>query len=58
MAVFVETKGPPKSSMQYGIDANNSSRISLIALGWPGKLTMSVLPRIQAVWRYMIAVGT
>ena len=32
--------------------------VSAIDLGWPGKLMISVLPRITATWRDRIAVAT
>src|SRR5947209_1822352 len=50
--------GPPMRSMQYGTAGMTASRHSRIAAGLPGRFTMSDLPRIPAVWRDRIAVGT
>ena len=45
-------------SMQYGTAGMTASRHSRIAAGLPGRLTMSELPRMPAVCRDRIAVGT
>src|SRR4030067_799257 len=44
--------------MQYGMAGNTAFRQSSIAEGLPGRLTIRLLPRIPAVWRDRIAVGT
>ena len=41
--------GPPIRSTQYGMAGNTASRHSPIALGCPGRLTISDEPRIPAV---------
>ena len=50
--------GPPIKSMQYGTAANTESRVSLIDLGEPGRFMIREEPRIPAVCRERIAVGT
>lgn len=54
----VSINGPSIRSIQYGIAGNTASRHSSMALGFPGRLTISVFPRTPAVWRERIAVGT
>src|SRR5687767_1007788 len=55
---FVVKDGPSIKSMQYGIAGNTASKQSRMALGLPGRLTINELPRIPAIWRDRIAVGT
>lgn len=55
---WVSRRGPPMRSMQYGMAGNTASRHSRMALGLPGRLTMRVLPRMPAVCRERMAVGT
>ena len=38
--------------------AGRPASVSAMALGWPGRLMISALPRITATWRDRIAVGT
>lgn len=44
--------------MQYGTAEKISSMVSRIDLGLPGRFMMSALPRIPAVCRDRMAVGT
>src|SRR5262245_2683083 len=55
---FVVSDGPPMRSIQYGIAGMTASRHSRIAAGLPGRFTISDLPRMPAVCRDKIAVGT
>src|SRR6202035_1631460 len=55
---FVVRYGPSIKSMQYGMAGNTASRQSRMALGLPGRLTISDLPRMPAICRDRIAVGT
>src|SRR5262249_45190138 len=57
-ASFVVTYGPSIRSMQYGIAGNTASRQSRIALGLPGRFTISDFPRTPAICRDRMAVGT
>src|SRR5262245_385890 len=58
MASFVVRYGPSIRSMQYGMAGNTASRQSRMALGLPGKLTIKERPRMPAICRDRIAVGT
>src|SRR5262249_38572080 len=55
---FVVKYGPSIKSMQYGIAGKTAIKQSRIALGLPGRLTISDFPRIPATCRDRIAVGT
>src|SRR5262245_52633566 len=57
-ASLVVKYGPSIRSTQYGIAGKTASRQSRMALGLPGRLTISDLPRIPAIWRERMAVGT
>src|SRR5207249_487490 len=57
-ASFVVRYGPSIRSMQYGIAGKTASRQSRMALGLPGRLTISDLPRMPAICRDRMAVGT
>src|SRR5262249_35642743 len=57
-ASCVVKNGPSSRSIQYGIAGNTASRQSRIALGLPGRLTISERPRIPPTCRLRIAVGT
>ena len=48
----------PMSSRQYGTVGKNASRQTSIEEGRPGRFTIRERPRIPAVWRERIAVGT
>src|SRR5262249_50440513 len=58
MASCVVREGPSIRSMQYGMAGKTASRQSRMALGLPGRLTISEWPRTPAICRDRIAVGT
>src|SRR4051794_4038997 len=57
-ASLVVRYGPSIRSTQYGTAGNTASRQSRMALGLPGRLTISDRPRTPAICRDRIAVGT
>ena len=46
------------NSKHFGTAKNTAPKQTAIAAGLPGKLIIKLLPRVPAVWRDKIAVGT
>ena len=54
----VSIRPAPIRSRQYGTAGKTAARQTSIDRGFPGRLMMSVFPRIPAIWRESMAVGT